>query len=823
MDYNFKKIEAKWQEKWKKLSRFKVDFKNVKKKYYCLMMFPYPSGTLHVGHGRNYIIGDALSRYKVKRGFEVFHPMGWDAFGLPAENYAIKHQVHPRTSTLKNIEACKSQFLKWGILYDWEHELFTCEPSYYKWTQWLFLKFYEKSLAYRKHAPVNWCPSCATVLANEQVVNNACERCDTEVQKKELKQWFFKITDYADRLLKDLSLLTHWPERVKSMQENWIGRSEGVNIIFKGADFKGGVECYTTRPDTLYGVTFVALAAEHRLLETFNLSPEVKKFIDEVKGQVVRPEDKFEKKGVFLGKHIINPVNRDKIPLWVTNYAIMEYGTGAVMAVPAHDQRDFEFAQEYKLPIKVVIQNEDKSLREESLKEAFTEVGVQADGGPFNGKKSSEVVSLMRSFLEEKGLGKAQVRYRLRDWLISRQRYWGAPIPIIYCDSCGELPVPEKDLPVILPMDVAFKAEGESPLARETSFVNTKCPQCHKQARRETDTMDTFVDSSWYYLRYLSAHEDKKIFDSERVNQWLPVDQYIGGVEHAILHLLYSRFFTKALYDCGLIHFQEPFQNLFTQGMICKKSPNTGKLEKMSKSKGNVVSPDELIEKYGADTERLYTIFIGPPEKDAEWNDDAVAGCFRFIGRIWDFVLEHKNSYIDVSFKDIKDDVLNPDVKNVLRLTHKVIQDVTNSLEDQFHFNTAVSKIMEYSNEIRGLEYKTQEDCKVLSCALSTLLQLLSPLIPHVTEELWEILGHKKSIFETPWPEYDKEKIQTDTITIPVQVNGKLRVTLEVAASINQEDLKKAALEHPRIQPFIVGKSIKKVIVVPKRLINVVV
>ncbi len=820
--YNFQEIEAKWQKKWQKLVCFNPDVKKAKNKYYCLTMFPYPSGTLHVGHGRNYIIGDVLSRYKIKRGFQVFHPMGWDAFGLPAENYAIKHQIHPRISTMKNIEVCKSQLLKWGVMYAWDHELFTCEPSYYKWTQWLFLKFYEKGLAYRKKAPVNWCPSCMTVLANEQVVNNACERCDTSVVKKELEQWFLKITDYADRLLEDLNLLTHWPERVKLMQANWIGKSFGVNIHFQGLDFDGEVECYTTRADTIYGVTYMALAAEHPLLEKLSLSGKIKSYIEGLKRRVVRPADAvLEKEGIFIGKHVTNPANGEKIPLWVTNYALMEYGTGAVMAVPAHDQRDFEFAKKYQLPIKLVIQPPQKKLKEEDLKEAFVEEGIQSDKGPFSGKNSAEVINLMGEYLEKKGFGKRETRYRLRDWLISRQRYWGAPIPIIYCEKCGEVPVPEKDLPVILPMDVDFEPHGESPLAKSAPFVKVSCPRCEKTAKRETDTMDTFVDSSWYYLRYFSSGDDKKVFDSSTVNKWLPVDQYIGGIEHAILHLLYSRFFTKVMYDLGLVNFQEPFGNLFTQGMICKKNPNNGKLEAMSKTRGNVVNPDELIAQYGADTERLYTLFIGPPERDVEWNDDAVAGCFRFLIKVWSLVMKHAPTFHGLNSQKISSENLSLPAGQVLKSTHQTIQKVTSDIE-RFHFNTCVARAMEFINILREFEPKTEEEKKVMHFALTSLLHLLSPFVPHIAEELWAVLGHTSSIFETHWPAWSEDLAKEDVITLPVQINGKLRATIEVSSDVDEEELKKIVLDLPRIQQFIAGKEIKKMIVIPKRLINVV-
>ena len=820
--YDFQSIELKWQKKWPELPCYKPDLKNPQDKFYCLMMFPYPSGTLHVGHGRNYIIGDLLARYKIKRGKTVFHPMGWDAFGLPAENYAIKHHVHPRDSTLKNIEHAKKQLLQWGVVYNWENEVYTCEANYYKWTQWLFLKFYEKGLAYRGHAPVNWCPSCATVLANEQVVNGECERCDTKVVKKNLTQWFLKITDYADRLLNDLDLLEHWPDRVKAMQKNWIGRSEGITIHFKGVGWEPGVTCYTTRPDTLYGVTFMALAPEHSILDQLKLSLSAKKFVEKERSRVTKPMEVLEKEGVFTGHFIENPVNGSTIPLWVTNYALMEYGTGAVMAVPAHDQRDFEFAKKYQLPIKIVIQPQGKKLREEDLESAFVEEGIQSDEGPFKGKNSKEVLSLMMDYLEKKKVGKKEVRFRLRDWLISRQRYWGCPIPIVYCDKCGEQPEAEKNLPIVLPMDVAFQEKGESPLARHPQFPHAQCPKCKAKARRETDTMDTFVDSSWYFLRYVSATDDKKVFDSSIVNKWFPVDQYIGGIEHAILHLLYSRFFIKVLYDLKLVNFQEPFNNLFTQGMICKKNALTGKLEAMSKSRGNVVSPDELIAKYGADTERLYTVFIGPPEKDAEWNDDAVSGCYRYLVRVWDLVQMHKNN-VGTGEEKFNFEELDLASQKILRLTHQTIKRVTEDIEDRFGFNTSVAKLMEFVNDLKGFQVEDTAQKQVVFFALKNLVHLLSPFVPHIAEEMWEELGFKKSIFTFSWPTYSEEIAKADVVTLAIQVNGKLRETLEVPADIAEEELKQLVLENPRIQKYIGGKEIRKMIVVPKRLVNVVV
>ncbi|MCX5686375.1 MAG: leucine--tRNA ligase, partial [Candidatus Omnitrophica bacterium] len=610
--YSFDKIEPKWQKFWRDERLFNVDTKNCADKYYCLMMFPYPSAALHVGHGRNYIIGDVVARYKMMRGSSVLAPMGFDAFGLPAENAAIKGGMHPKTSTLNNIKTMKRQLNQWGVEYDWDREIISCLPDYYKWTQWIFIKLYEKGLAYKKKAFVNWCPSCKTVLANEQVVEGSCERCDTAVTQKELEQWFFKITYYADRLLKDLAKLTEWPERVKLMQSNWIGRSEGVEIDFEIEGMKERLKCFTTRVDTIFGATFIAIAPEHPLADSLIKGCEDEKAAASavgkmrVESKITRSSIDVEKEGVFTGKFAINPVNKRRIPVWISDYILMEYGTGAIMAVPAHDQRDFEFAKKYRLPIEVVIDNPKKHLVVSEMKEAYAEEGVMANSGQFNGLDSREAIEKIADYFEKEEFGKRAVQYKLRDWLISRQRYWGTPIPIIYCKKCGTVVVPEKDLPVLLPEDVEFRPTGESPLKFSNSFVNTKCPKCKGASTRETDTMDTFVDSSWYFLRYITPELADRPFDTALVNKWLPVDQYIGGIEHAILHLLYSRFITKFFRDIGVVNFDEPFKNLFTQGMIIKDGA------KMSKSKGNVVSPDKLIQAYGADTVRLYTLFIGP-------------------------------------------------------------------------------------------------------------------------------------------------------------------------------------------------------------------
>ncbi|MFQ5952888.1 MAG: leucine--tRNA ligase, partial [Candidatus Omnitrophota bacterium] len=749
--YEFSKIEKKWQKKWREESLFNVDVKDHKKKYYCLMMFPYPSAALHVGHGRNYIIGDVVARYKMMKGLNVLTPMGWDAFGLPAENAAIKDGVHPKKSTMDNIAKMKKQMDSWGVEYDWKREVTSCLRDYYKWTQWIFLKLFEKDLAYRKKAFVNWCPSCSTVLANEQVVDGACERCETEVEQKELEQWFFKITEYAQRLLDDLDKLDEWPEKVRIMQRNWIGRSEGVNIDFPVVDSAKKLTCFTTRVDTIFGSTYMVLAAEHPMINQLVAdSPDkekIMKFVREVRAgsRTEREQAEIEKKGIFTGRYVLNHMTGEKIPLWIGNYVLMEYGTGAVMCVPAHDQRDFEFAKKYKLPIRVVIDNPEEHLEVKKMKEAYEDKGVLISSDQFDGMKNTDAMFAIADYMEKNKIGERSIHYKLRDWLISRQRYWGAPIPVVYCEGCGIVPVPEKDLPVILPEDVEFRPTGESPLKSVPDFVETECPTCGTNARRESDTMDTFVDSSWYFLRYISPKAKDKPFDTEDVNNWLPVDQYIGGVEHAILHLLYSRFVTKFLYDLGYVGFNEPFKNLFTQGMIIKNGA------KMSKSKGNVVSPDGLIKKYGADTVRLYTLFIGPPEKDAEWSDRGVEGAFRFLKRAWTLLDTLSNAPEGEGDKD--------EEKKLLQKMHQTIKKVTEDIDEEFHFNTAISASMELVNQIYSGINNKGSACygkKRLQQVLENLLPLIAPFVPHIAEEMWEKIGKKGSIFKSKWPTYRK-------------------------------------------------------------------
>ena len=825
--YFHKQIDKKWQKYWRDIKLMSMDETSQKPKYYCLMMFPYPSAALHVGHGRNYIIGDAVARYMKMKGYNVLTPMGWDAFGLPAENAAIKNGVHPKESTFNNITTMKSQLEEWGVLYDWDREVASCNPDYYKWTQWLFLKLYEKGLAYKKEAAVNWCPGCQTVLANEQVINGVCERCSSEVQQKKLKQWFFKITDYAQKLLDDINLLDGWPERVKTMQANWIGRSEGSYIDFKVDKLDEILTCFTTRPDTIFGVTYMVVAPEHpfveEILKISENKDEVLKFLEKIKGQssFQRQSEQVEKEGVFSGLYVINPVNHDKIALWIANYVIYGYGTGSVMAVPAHDQRDFDFAKKYNLDIKLVIDNPKDTLNGPSMKEAYEDIGVLVNSDKFDGMPSDEAKTAITSWMQDNNMGKKAITYRLRDWLISRQRYWGAPIPILYCEKCGIVPVKEEDLPVELPADVEFKPTGVSPLEDKKEFIETTCPKCGGVARREVDTMDTFVDSSWYYLRYLSPKNKNMAFDKKLVDKWLPVDQYIGGVEHAILHLLYSRFITKVLFDIKAVGFKEPFANLFTQGMIIKDGA------KMSKSKGNVVSPDELIEKYGADTVRVYTLFIGPPEKDAEWNDRAVEGAWRFLNKVWRLLqqITEKEKFF-ISDKEL---ILKLTVK-----TNEVIKKVTYDIENSFHFNTVVSSIMELvnvtkevvdkqleSNSLKGkVESKSPYDVKE---TLEVICLLLSPLAPHICEEMWRNLGHNESIFLHPWPECDEKVLNQGQMEIIVQINGKLRSRIKLNKGINDKQIKAAVLEDEKVKNLISNSTIKKVIVVAGKLINIVI
>ena len=821
MPYDFKSIEDKWRRKWKEEDIYATRIDPSKPKFYYLDMFPYPSGYLHMGHVRNYVIGDVIARYKVATGYNVLHPMGWDAFGLPAENAAIKHGIHPQKWTFDCIANIKRQFDLLGISFDWSREIATCTPDYYKWTQWFFVQLFKNNLAYRKKAPVNWCPSCQTVLANEQVKGGRCERCDTPVVKKDLEQWFFRITAYAERLLNDLELLTDWPERVKIMQRNWIGRSEGLEADFPIIGKDISITIFTTRPDTIYGATFIVLAPEHpltlELVKGTPLEAEVSEFIERVRlqSEIERTAMEKKKEGIFLNCYALNPFTKEEIPIWTADYVLYEYASGAIMAVPAHDQRDLEFARQYNLPIRIVIQPPDNSLDVETMEEAYVEPGIQINSGPFNGMWSEEAKEAIIKFAEEQGIGKRKVYYKLRDWCISRQRYWGAPIPMIYCPNCGIVPVPEEQLPVLLPEDVDFLPTGPSPLARHHSFPYVKCPYCGSDARRETDTMDTFVDSSWYFLRFTSPREDKAPFDKEAVEYWMPVDQYVGGIEHAVLHLLYSRFFTKFLYDLGLVSFTEPFLRLFTQGMITLGG------SAMSKSRGNVVTPEEICEKYGADTARVYTLFIGPPELDAEWSERGVEGVFRFLSRVYRLFEENLNLF-DPDWRGKIDQIGDREKR---RLTHSTIKKVTQDIE-RFHFNTAIASLMEFSSALYGW---TQEDNKderwrvTFSEGLEMLIHLLSPFAPFVCEEMWERLGKGRSIYFESWPKWEEELLQTERIVLPIQVNGKVRGTVEVSAEASEEEIKEEVLKLERVRKYLEGKQLKRFIVVPKRLISIVV
>ncbi|MBR6756828.1 MAG: leucine--tRNA ligase [Peptococcaceae bacterium] len=820
--YDYAEIESKWQKKWVDENTHRVTESDSKPKYYCLEMFPYPSGNLHMGHVRNYSIGDVIARYKTMHGFNVLHPIGWDSFGLPAENAAIKHNTPPAKWTKENIANMNRQLHAMGLSYDWDREVTTCLPEYYKWTQWLFLQFYNKGLAYKKGASVNWCPGCHTVLANEQVVEGACERCDSIVEKKSLEQWFFKITDYADRLLEDLDKLEGWPTKVKTMQENWIGRSEGALIQFKVQETDDVVEVFTTRPDTVFGVSYMVLAPEHPLVEKLidgtDKAEEVRAFVKKVQQmtEVERSSTEMEKEGLAIGAHVINPANGQVVPILIGNYVIYEYGTGAVMGVPTHDERDFFFARKYNLPMTVVVQPEGVSLTPETMEGAYTAEGIMVNSGQFDGMTNTEAKKAIVAWLEEKGQGKLKVNYRLRDWLISRQRFWGAPIPIIYCDHCGAVPVPEEQLPVLLPQDVNFKPSGESPLKYMDEFAQTTCPVCGAPARRETDTMDTFVCSSWYYLRYTDAHNDQKPFAKDKADYWMNVDQYIGGVEHAILHLLYARFFTKVLKDIGLVSVDEPFKNLLTQGMVLKEG------SKMSKSKGNIVSPEEIIGKYGADTARLFILFAAPPERDLEWNDQAVEGCYRFINRIWRLVEEFSRSHDGkcVAYGEFGD--LGKAEKDLRRLTHTTIKRVSEDVGVRFNFNTAISAIMELVNGM--YQYREQgNNEQVMAEAIETLILLMAPFTPHVTEELWQGMGHTDSVHHQTWPTVDEKALIAEETTVVIQINGKVRDKINLPMNMDSKEVENLVLALPKISEQLTGKDIKKVVVIPNKLVNIVV
>jgi len=807
MSYDFKSIEKKWQKYWEDNKLFKSTEISDKKKFYLLEMFPYPSGKLHMGHARNYVIGDTFARFLRMNGRNLLYPMGYDAFGLPAENAAIKNKIHPDKWTDECIKTMTEQQKKLGLSYDWDRLVITSKPEYYKWNQWVFTKFYEKGLAYKKLAPTNFCPKCETVLANEQVIDGKCWRCESEVEVKNLEQWFYKITDYAEELLADLNKLTGWPERVRIMQKNWIGKSEGLSVIFPVKNSAQKIEIFTTRPDTLFGVTFMAFAAEHplviELIKGTEKEAEIKKFINKivVQKRITRLEDK-EKEGIFLGKYAINPLTDEEIPIYVSNFVLMEYGTGAIMCVPAHDQRDFEFAKKYNIPIKEVIHSREKKAESRELKQAFVDEGIMVNSQQFNGLDSKDAISKISDYVEEKKLGKRVVHYKLRDWLISRQRYWGTPIPIIYCKKCGTVPVPENDSPVVLPTDVQFTGEG-NPLAKSESFVNCKCPKCGGDARRETDTMDTFVDSSWYFERYCDPKQNKLPFDKKNISYWMPVDQYIGGIEHAVLHLLYSRFYTKALRDMGLLDCGEPFKNLLCQGMVIKDG------FKMSKSKGNVVSVDDMVGKYGADTARLFVLFASPPERDLDWSDEGVRGSFRFLNKVWNLIVRGPKSEVRSHTID----------ENLERIKHLTIKKVTEDIKE-FHFNTAIAAIMEFYNEINAHHLTPSQQLKN---SIKTLVILLSPFAPHISEEMWRILGNSESILKEKWPVWDEKKLVQEKIIIAVQINGKLRGQIEIKTDAAEIEILEIAKSDDKIKKYLENKKIIKTIFVPKKLLNIVV
>ena len=818
--YNFADIEKKWQKYWEDKNLFKTFDHTDKEKYYLLEMFPYPSGKLHMGHVRNYSIGDVVTRYLKMNEKNVIHPMGWDSFGLPAENAAINNGIHPDIWTKKNISEMKDQLKELGLAYDWDREVATCSEEYYKWTQWIFIQFFKNGLAYKKQNPVNWCPSCQTVLANEQVVEGACERCGSKVGKKDLSQWYLKITDYADRLYEDIELLEGWPSKVKTMQKNWIGKSIGCEMSFDIEGFDKKLDIFTTRADTLFGVTYMVLAPEHpfvkELVAGTDKEQAVSEFMEHLQylSDIDRTSTTIEKDGLFLGRYAVNPLNNKKVPIYIANYVLMDYGTDAIMAVPAHDTRDFEFAKKYDIDIIPVVDPGDDDIDLYNLKEAFIAEGMMINSEQFNGMDNKQAIEAMIEYIEEKGIGKKTVNFRLRDWLISRQRYWGCPIPMVYCKECGWVPEKEENLPVKLPTDVIFTGKGESPLSTSKNFIDTACPICGKKAERETDTMDTFLDSSWYFLRYCDPHNAKEPFDKEKAKYWMPVDQYIGGVEHAILHLLYARFFTKFLYDIGYSSVSEPFTNLLTQGMVLKDG------KKMSKSIGNVVSPEDIINKYGADTARLFILFAAPPERELEWSDTGVEGSYRFLNRVYRLILETGNAV-----KDAPDtySVENTQDKELAYILHTSIKKVSENISLRFSFNTAISGIMELVNAM--YIYKEYEDINtgLLKDATNILIQLLSPFAPHLCEEMWQYLGHKDSVILSPWPVCDDSMTVKDNVEIVVQINGKVREKLYVPNGLSKEDFQNFVLDSEKTKELVKDKHVIKIIAVPNKLLNIVV
>ena len=858
-------IEAKWQAYWEENQIFKVTEDTSKEKYYLLEMFPYPSGKIHIGHVRNYTIGDVVVRYKRMKGVNVLHPMGWDAFGMPAENAAIDNNSHPAAWTYSNIETMRNQLNKMGFSYDWDRELATCRPEYYKWEQWLFLKMLEKKMAYRKESYVNWCEKCQTVLANEQVEQDKCWRCSKTVQQKKLWQWYFKITDYAEDLLVHCDKLPGWPDKVTVMQKNWIGKSIGSALKFKIDGKNEDIEVFTTRPDTIFGATFMCLAPEHPLVETLSRGTkqedQVTAFVQKVSSQERSAEgiEKYEKEGVFTGAFCINPATLEKVPVYTANFVLMEYGTGAIMSVPAGDQRDFDFARKYGLEIRVVVQPEGDTLDGTTMEEAYTGDGFMVNSGEFNGLDNKKAMDVMTNWLEKKGRGQKTISYRLRDWGISRQRYWGAPIPVIHCPDCGAVPVPKSDLPIKLPEDANILEKGGSPLPTLDFFAKATCPECgRKDAKRDTDTMDTFVESSWYYLRYCSPRYEGGMFDHDAVKYWAPVDQYIGGVEHAVLHLLYSRYFMRVLHALGMIDFKEPFTRLLTQGMVCKetmtcpdhgylfpeealkedkgnlvctkckKDVEVGRVIKMSKSKKNVVDPNELLEKYGADVTRLFCLFAAPPERDLEWSEDGVEGSHRFANRVWRFAMECLEKIDGLKpFKGAASDLSSKQAKDLYIKANQTIQKVTDDIDKSFHFNTAISAVMELVNVLYSIDLDSADDelKKVILFSLENIILLLSPILPHFCEELFEKLGRTGSIIEQPWPEYRKDSIKTDEVIVVVQVNGKLRSKFTIDAGVEEAIIKEKALADEKILKYVGDKKPKKIIIIRKKqtLINIVV
>lgn len=818
--YDFTTIEKKWQEAWQKEDVFHTIEDESKKKFYLLEMFPYPSGKLHMGHVRNYSIGDVTARYLTMKGYNVLHPMGWDSFGLPAENAAIKHGIHPAVWTKENIAEMREQLKELGFSYDWDREVATCTPEYYKWTQWIFIKFFEKGLAYKKKNPVNWCPSCQTVLANEQVVDGKCERCKADVGKKDLDQWYLKITDYADRLLTDLDQLDGWPNKVKTMQKNWIGKSVGAEVDFSIEGFEKSLRIFTTRVDTLYGVTYMVLAPEHPYVKDLIVGTEYEKsvgdFIEKLQhlSDIDRTSTALEKEGIFTGKYAVNPMNGKKIPIYIANYVLMDYGTGAIMAVPAHDQRDFDFAKKYNLEIIPVVEAKDPMIDIHDLKEAFVAEGKLINSGKFDGMENLAAQEKMIAYLEEKKIGSESINFRLRDWLISRQRYWGCPIPMIYCEDCGWVPEKPENLPIELPTDVVFSGKGESPLTTSPTFAKTTCPKCGKPARRETDTMDTFLDSSWYFLRYTDSKNENEAFSKENANYWMSVDQYIGGVEHAILHLLYARFFTKFLYDIGYSPVEEPFTNLLTQGMVLKDG------SKMSKSVGNVVSPEEIISKYGADTARLFILFAAPPEKELEWSDAGVEGSYRFLNRVYRLVYEAAELTDGIPPRYT---VETQEDKKLAFALNSTIKKVTEDIATRFNFNTALSSIMELVNEM--YRYKALEDINLglFKHAMDSLILLLNPFVPHICEEMWKHTKQEGFVYNAPWPTYDETALVKDSVEVVIQLNGKVKERIEIPTGLDKDSFKKIAMEDEKVKTLLSGKEIVKIIAVPGKLLNVVI